>query len=241
MKYFRLFFTTVFLFVPLHAFAIPITEHTLGNGLKILIIEEHKAPAATFQVWYRVGLKEEPAGKSGLSHFLEHMMFKGTPQHSPEMFSKAVRENGGEGNAYTTEDYTVYYQTFPSDKLSFSFLLESDRMQHLLLDQEDISVEREVVKEERRLENVDNPQNSLLEEVVAMSFKVHPYQRPVIGWMSDLESIGRDDLLGHYKEFYTPGNAFIVIAGDVSRVAKRYLREDNRTVGILLPVRGEEE
>lgn len=227
MQLVRIILTSILLLVPISICASEVTpvrnffsngvkEYKLDNGLKVLIIEEHKAPVATFQVWYRVGSKDEPFGKSGLSHLLEHMMFKGTPQYGSKIFSRIVQKNGGTDNAYTTKDYTVYYQLFSSDRITLSVDLEADRMQNLTIDPKETLSERSVVMEERRLRYEDDPQNSLFEEVVAASFKVHPYQRPVIGWMSDLKSIERDDLYNYYKAHYTPDNAVLVIVGDVN-------------------------
>jgi zinc protease len=212
----RLKFVSIFLllFIPVTIYA-SVKEYKLNNGLKVLIIEKHKVPVATFQVWYRVGSRDEPAGKSGMSHLLEHMMFKGTSKYGSQIFSRIVQKNGGEDNAYTTEDYTIYFQIFSSDRIMLSIDLEADRMQNLTLGQKETLSERSVVMEERRLENEDDPQNSLFEEVVATSFKVHPYRRPVIGWMSDINSIERDDLLNYYKAYYSSDNAVIIIAGDV--------------------------
>ena len=201
--------------LPLVANAEEVKEYRLDNGLKVLIIEEHKAPVATFQVWYRVGLRNEPAGKSGLSHLLEHMMFKGTETYGPAVLSKIVQKNGGIDNAYTTKDYTAYFELLSSDRISLAIDLESDRMQNLTIDPKEMISERRVVMEERRLRYEDNPQNSLFEEVVAEAFKVHPYHRPVIGWMSDIGSIERDDLSHYYKTYYAPDNAVIIIVGDV--------------------------
>lgn len=184
--------------------------------MKVLIVEEHKAPVATFQIWYRVGSRDEPAGKSGLSHLLEHMMFKGTAIYGPSVLSKIVQKNGGTDNAYTTKDYTVYFELFASDRITLAIDLEADRMQNLLLEQQEFLSERNVVMEERRLRYEDDPQNSLFEEVVAAAFKAHPYQRPVIGWMSDLQSIERGDLLHYYRTYYAPQNAVIVVVGDVN-------------------------
>ena len=205
----------MFLFLPLAANAESVKEYRLDNGLKVLIIEEHKAPVATFQVWYRVGSRNEPEGKSGLSHLLEHMMFKGTSKYGPADLSRIVQKNGGIDNAYTTKDYTAYFELFSSDRISLSIDLESDRMQNLTIDPEEMISERSVVMEERRLRYEDDPQNSLFEEVVAEAFKVHPYHRPVIGWMSDIDSIERDDLYHYDKTYYTPDNAVIIIVGDI--------------------------
>ena len=192
-----------------------VNEYKLDNGLKVLVIEDHKAPLATFQIWYRVGSRDEPAGKSGISHLLEHMMFKGTPKYGSKAFSKMVKKKGGVDNAFTTKDYTMYYQTLASDRIDISIELEADRMQNLILDPKEVIAERDVVMEERRMRYEDDPQNSLYEEVLAAAFKSHPYHWPVIGWMSDISSIERDGLLSHYKAYYSPDNAVIVVSGDV--------------------------
>lgn len=215
MKYFGLFFTIVFFLVSGNAGASEVREYTLENGLKVILIEEHKAPVVTFQVWYRVGAKDEPAGKSGLSHLLEHMMFKGTPKYGPSVLSRTVQKNGGTDNAYTTKDYTVYFAMLSSDRVSLAVELEADRMQNLTLDPKETASEKSVVMEERRLRYEDDPQNALFEEVMAAAYKVHPYQRPVIGWMSDLQNIEREALFKYYKTYYAPGNAVIVVAGDI--------------------------
>ncbi|MDO8746547.1 MAG: pitrilysin family protein, partial [Thermodesulfovibrionales bacterium] len=192
-----------------------VNEYKLDNGLKVLVIEDHQAPLATFQIWYRVGSRDEPAGKSGISHLLEHMMFKGTPKYGSKAFSKMVKKKGGVDNAFTTKDYTMYYQTLASDRIDISIELEADRMQNLILDTKEVIAERDVVMEERRMRYEDDPQNSLYEEVLAAAFKSHPYHWPVIGWMSDISSIERDGLLSHYKAYYSPDNAVIVVSGDV--------------------------
>jgi zinc protease len=192
-----------------------VNEYKLDNGLKVLIIEDHKAPLATFQIWYRVGARNEPVGKSGLSHLLEHMMFKGTPKYGIKEFSKIVQKNGGVDNAFTTKDYTMYYQTLASDRIGLSIDLEADRMQNLILDPKEVISEKSVVMEERRMRYEDDPQGSLYEEVMAAAFKSHPYQWPVIGWMSDIASIDREDLYNHYKAYYSPDNAVVVISGDI--------------------------
>ena len=216
MKFCRAYLAFLFILFPVILYGADVQEYTLRNGLKVLIVEEHKAPVATFQIWYRVGSRDEPAGKSGLSHLLEHMMFKGTALYGPSVLSKIVQKNGGTDNAYTTKDYTVYFELFASDRITLAIDLEADRMQNLRLEKQEVISERKVVMEERRLRYEDDPQNSLFEEVVAAAFKVHPYQRPVIGWMSDLQSIERDDLLHYYKTFYAPQNAVIVVVGDVN-------------------------
>ncbi len=191
-------------------------EHKLDNGLKVLIIEDNKSPLATFQIWYRVGSKDEPHGKTGISHLLEHMMFKGTKNYGSKEFTNIIQKNGGVDNAFTTKDYTMYYQTLSSSRIHISLDLESDRMNNLLLNPNDVELEKMVVMEERRMRYEDDPHNSLFEEVVAASFKVHSYRWPIIGWMSDIAAISREDIYQHYKRFYCPDNAFIVVSGDVS-------------------------
>lgn len=217
------------LLLPITARAEQVKEYRLENGLKVLIIEEHKAPVATFQVWYRTGSRNEPAGKSGLSHLLEHMMFKGTEKYERTEFSKIIQKNGGIDNAYTTKDYTGYFELLPSDRIFLSIDLESDRMEHLTIDPKEMLSERSVVMEERRLRYEDDPQNSLFEEVVAAAFKVHPYQIPVIGWMSEIESIKRDDIYHYYKTYYSPDNAVIIVVGDVN--AKRIIEKVKELFG----------
>jgi len=192
-----------------------VKEYRLDNGLKVLVVEDHKAPIATFQVWYRVGSRNEPAGKKGISHLLEHMMFKGTPRYGTKEFSKIIQKNGGIDNAYTTRDFTAYFQIISSDRIDIPIELEADRMQNLTLDPEELKSEIQVVMEERRLRYEDDPQNLLYEEVVAAAFKAHPYQFPVIGWMSDLASITRDDIYQYYRAHYAPDNAFVIVIGDV--------------------------
>jgi zinc protease len=215
MKQIKILLILILFIAPATVYSSEVKEYRLENGLKVLIIEEHKAPVATFQIWYRTGSRDEPIGKSGLSHLLEHMMFKGTSQYGPSVFSRIVQKNGGTDNAYTTEDYTVYFELLSSDRIALSIDLEADRMQNLTMDTKETMSEKNVVKEERRLRYEDDPQNSLFEEVVAASFKAHPYHRPVIGWMSDIQSIERDDLYKYYKAYYSPNNAVIVIVGDV--------------------------
>jgi zinc protease len=159
MKHIRIFLASILLLIPITTYALEVKEYKLDNGLKVLIIEEHKAPVATFQVWYRVGSRDEPSGKSGLSHLLEHMMFKGTSKYGPSILSKIVQKNGGTDNAYTTKDYTVYFELFSSDRINLSIDLEADRMQNLTIDPKEMISERSVVLEERRLRYEDDPQS----------------------------------------------------------------------------------
>lgn len=205
----------LFLFLLLRpASAAKITETTLPNGLKIILQEEHKAPVVTFQIWYNVGSRNEVTGKTGLSHLLEHMMFKGTKDHGKGEFSRIVAKNGGTENAFTGNDYTAYFERFASDRIDLSLELEPDRMRNLLLDSDEFLLERDVVKEERRLRTDDDPYSFLVENLYALSFIAHPYHNPVIGWMTDLDHVSREDALQHYKTYYVPNNATVVVVGD---------------------------
>jgi zinc protease len=192
-------------------------EKVLPNGLKVLLVENHKAPYVTFQVWYRVGSRNEEWRKTGISHMLEHMMFKGTKSVGPEEFSRFIQENGGDDNAFTSSDYTTYFENISGEKIDLPIRLESDRMANLLLRQEDFRTEQLVVIEERRLRTEDNPQAALYEQMEATAFQVQPYHWPVIGWMGDLERLTVEDLKKHYSTYYNPSNAFIVVVGDFAR------------------------
>jgi zinc protease len=194
-----------------------VSETTLANGLKVLLVEERKAPVVTIQVWYKVGSRNEPVGKTGISHMLEHMMFNGTPSIGPKQFSLIVQRNGGHDNAYTTTDYTAYYEDFAADRVLFGLELEADRMAHLLLGEKEFQPERQVVMEERRLRLEDQPANLLGEVMRATAFLAHPYRWPTIGWPSDIEAYTRDDLVRHYRTYYTPNNATLVVAGDIGK------------------------
>jgi len=196
------------------AYALDIREHFLPNGLKVVTLENHKSPVVTFQIWYKVGSRNEIVGRTGLSHLLEHMMFKGTPKYGKGEFSRIVSKNGGNENAFTSQDYTAYFEIFASDRLDIALELESDRMINLLIDPEEYLLERDVVKEERRLRTEDDPVSSLVEELYAIAFKIHPYRSPVIGWMGDLNNLSREDAYNHYRRYYIPNNATIVVVGD---------------------------
>ena len=191
-----------------------VTEKVLPNGLKVLLKEEHKAPVVTFQVWYKVGSRNEKLGTTGMSHLLEHMMFKGTKKHGPKTFSQTVQRNGGNDNAFTAKDYTAYFETFAADRIAISLDLESDRMQNLLIDPNEFEPERKVVMEERRMRTDDDPTATMVEEMTAAAFIAHPYEWPVIGWMADIGNITRDELYNHYRMYYAPNNATIVVVGD---------------------------
>ena len=192
-------------------------ETVLPNGLKVILLENHKAPLVTFQVWYRVGSRNEAWGKTGLSHMLEHMMFKGTERVGPEEFSRIIQENGGNDNAFTSYDYTAYFENLSADRIQVSIDLESDRMQNLLLREQDFRTERMVVMEERRLRTDDNPQAVLTEQVMATAFEMHPYHWPIIGWMEDIARFTLEDLKAYYKTYYNPVNAILVVVGDFKK------------------------
>ena len=207
------------LFVPFSeaGFRETVYETTLSNGLKVILLENHKAPLVTFQVWYRVGSRNEAWGKTGLSHMLEHMMYKGTKRVGPQEFSRTIQEHGGNDNAFTSQDYTAYFENLSADNIQIPIDLESDRMQNLVLKEEDFRTERLVVMEERRLRTEDNPQAFLGEQMEATAFQIQPYHWPIIGWMADLERLTLDDLKKHYKTYYNPVNAFLVVVGDFEK------------------------
>ena len=196
--------------------ATAVKEFVLENGLKVFLLEDHKSPAVTFQVWYRVGSRNEKDGKSGLSHFLEHMMFKGTPSIKPEEYARIIAKNGGRSNAFTTSDVTVYFATMSRDKIGIELEMEADRMANALLGDTYFEPEKKVIQEERRLRTDDKPVAALDEVTSAVAYTVHPYRRPVIGWMDDIQNLSRQDLVDHYKLYYAPNNAFIVVGGDFS-------------------------
>lgn len=190
-------------------------EFILSNGMKVLIAEVPKAPVATVQVWYKVGSRNEVMGRAGLSHMLEHMMFKGTAKYPKGSFSRIIRKNGGLDNAFTSQDFTAYFENIAADRVDLALELEADRMQGLLLDMNELKTEREVVKEERRLRTEDDPQGALVEALFAQAYLSHPYHWPVIGWFGDLDAMSLDDLQRHYDTFYSPNNATLIIVGDV--------------------------
>lgn len=190
-------------------------EHVLSNGMKVLLVEVPKAPVATVQVWYRVGSRNELMGRAGLSHMLEHMMFKGTAKYPKGAFSRIIRKNGGIDNAFTGQDFTAYFENLAADRVELALELEADRMQGLILDNNEFTTEREVVKEERRLRSEDDPQGALVEALFAQTFLSHPYHWPVIGWFADLDAMSLDDLQRHYDTFYSPNNATLVVVGDI--------------------------
>ncbi|MDH5435824.1 MAG: insulinase family protein [Gammaproteobacteria bacterium] len=184
--------------------------------MKIIVREDHRAPVVVSQIWYKVGASYEHGGITGVSHVLEHMMFKGTTAHPPGEFSKIISENGGRENAFTGRDYTAYFQQLEKSRLAVSFELEADRMRNLLLLPEEFAKEVKVVMEERRLRTEDNPQSLTYENFAATAFQTSPYHNPIIGWMNDLENMNIQDLQAWYKKWYAPNNATLVVAGDVN-------------------------
>lgn len=190
-------------------------EKTLANGLRIIVQEDHRAPTAVHMVWYRAGSMDEVDGTSGVAHVLEHMMFKGTKNLKPGEFNKRVAAAGGRDNAFTSLDYTAYFQQVPTSRLGEMMALEADRMANLVLDPKDFEQEIRVVMEERRLRTEDNPQALVYEKQMAAAFQAHPYRRPIIGWMNDLENMTAADAREWYRRWYAPNNAYVIIVGDV--------------------------
>jgi zinc protease len=202
-----------------------VSEHVLANGLKVLVKEDHRSPVAVSQVWYKVGSSYEPGGITGVSHMLEHMMFKGTDKHATGEFSRIIAENGGEENAFTGTDYTAYFQTMEASRLAVSFELEADRMRNLHLLPDELKKELQVVTEERRMRTDDNPQAKMQEHFNALAYTNSPYKNPVIGWPSDIENYKVEDLQAWYQRWYAPNNATLVVVGDVEPKAVFALAE----------------
>lgn len=202
-------------------------EYVLDNGLKLLVKEDHRAPVVVSQVWYKVGSSYEYNGITGVSHALEHMMFKGTEKHPAGEFSRIISENGGRENAFTGDDYTAYFQTLEKSRLPISFELEADRMRNLTLPEDEFEKEIRVVQEERRWRTDDNPRNYTYETLNATAFQSSPYRIPTIGWMHDLKTMTIDELSDWYERWYAPNNATVVVVGDVDpdevhRLAKEH-------------------
>ncbi|MEQ1836599.1 MAG: pitrilysin family protein [Candidatus Nitrotoga sp.] len=190
-------------------------EKTLGNGLKVIVKEDHRAPVIVQQIWYRAGSMDENIGVTGIAHVLEHMMFKGTKNVPVGQFSKRISAAGGRENAFTSNDYTAYFQQLHKSKLPLAMQLESDRMRNLHLTETEFSKEIKVVMEERRMRTDDEPHALMNEKLMAVAFQEHPYRTPVIGWMNDLQTLSVNDAKTWYKNWYVPNNATLVVAGDV--------------------------
>ena len=208
------------------AAAVTVTNFTLPNGLEVVVIPDHRAPVVTHMVWYRVGSADETPGKSGLAHFLEHLMFKGTKANPAGRFSQVVAEIGGQENAFTSSDYTGYYQRVARQHLKQMMTMEADRMTGLVLTDAVVLPERDVVLEEQNQRIGNNPASQLSEQMDAALFLNSPYGRPVIGWRPEIEKLTRDDAIGFYRRFYGPNNAILVVAGDVEPAEVRKLAEE---------------
>ncbi len=205
----------------------PTHEFTLDNGLKVVVREDHRAPVVVSQVWYKVGSSYETPGQTGLSHALEHMMFKGSEKVGPGEASLILRDLGAEENAFTSDDFTAYYQVLARDRLGVAFELEADRMASLRLPPEEFSREIEVIKEERRMRTDDKPMSKAYERFKAMAYPASGYHTPTIGWMADLDRMTVEELRHWYESWYTPNNATLVVVGDVTpdevkSLAQRY-------------------
>ena len=193
-----------------------VTTFTLPNGLNAIVIEDHRTPVVTHMVWYRAGAADEKRGKSGIAHFLEHLMFKGTPTVPTGEFSRVVEANGGYDNAFTTEDQTAYFQRIASDRLDLVMRMEADRMRNLTLSESDVTTERQVILEERNLRTDSSPEALFSEQLDAAQYLNHPYGTPTIGWRQEVEGLTRQDALDWYGRFYAPNNATLIVAGDVN-------------------------
>jgi zinc protease len=193
-----------------------VADFTLTNGLEVVVIPDHRAPVVTHMIWYKVGGADETAGKSGIAHFLEHLMFKGTEKNPGDSFSADVAEIGGQENAFTASDYTAFFQRVPREHLKEMMALEADRMTGLVLTDDVVRPELNVVLEEQNMRVANNPAGRLGEQIDAALYLNHPYGRPVIGWRHEIEQLTRDDALAFYRRFYTPNNAVVIIAGDVA-------------------------
>ncbi len=203
-----------------------VSSYTLKNGLELVVIPDRRAPVVTHMVWYKVGAADEVPGKSGLAHFLEHLMFKGTAKNPGDRFSQAVAAIGGQENAFTTQDYTGYFQRVPSDKLKEMMSFEADRMTGLVLTDQVVLPERDVILEERNQRIDNNPRARLGEQIDAALYLNEPYHKPVIGWRHEMEGLTRDDAIAFYRRFYGPNNAIVVVAGDVDADAVHAMAED---------------
>jgi zinc protease len=201
------------------------TVYTLANGLQVVVIENHLAPAVTQMVWYKVGAADEEPGRSGIAHFLEHLMFKGTKAVGPGEFSKIIARNGGEDNAFTYYDYTAYFQTIRADRLELVMKLEADRMRNLALTDDQVNPERDVIVEERR-QRIDNSPEARMAEALRYNLLVNsPYGRPAIGWKSEMEKLTTADAVAWYRKWYAPNNAILIVVGDVQPESVKALAE----------------
>ena len=216
------------LLVPLSAFAAladTVSSFALPNGIEVVVIEDHRAPVVTHMVWYRIGSADEAAGKSGLAHYLEHLMFKGTDDLAPGAFSEIVESQGGSDNAFTSYDYTGYFQRVAADRMGLMMEMEADRMQGLILSEDDAATELQVILEERSQRTDSDPGSLMQEQMRAALFQNHRYGVPIIGWRHEMVGLTLADALGWYRSYYAPNNAIVVVAGDVTPGAVRALAE----------------
>jgi zinc protease len=198
----------------------------LDNGMEIVVIPDNRTPVVTHMIWYKNGAADDPQGKSGIAHFLEHLMFKGTKNHPQGEFSNLVSDLGGQENAFTSYDFTAYFQRIGKEHLRTLMEFEADRMTNLVLTDEVVGPERDVVLEERRMRTDNDPAAQLDEAVQAALFSHHPYGTPIIGWQHEIEDLRRDDALNYYQRFYTPENAILIVAGDVdAQTVERLAKE----------------
>ena len=193
-----------------------IFQFALQNGMQVLVIPDRRTPVVTQMLWYRTGAMDDPPGLSGLAHFFEHMMFRGTPTYPGDQFAQTIARNGGTDNAETTEDYTVFYEQIARDRLKLVMALDADRMANLDLNDQTVRTERDVVLEERRMRVENDPQALMREQVIAALHLSHPYGRPVLGWTDEIRHIGRVEAQDYYALHYAPNNAILVVAGDVT-------------------------
>jgi len=200
-------------------------QFSLGNGMQVLVIPDTRAPVVTQMLWFRVGAVDDPAGISGMAHFFEHMMFRGTKKVPGEGFTQAIARNGGESNAFTYYDYTAYYEQIAKDRLALAMQLEADRIANLDLSDANVATEREIVMEERRMRTDNDPQALMGEQMNAALHLSHPYGRPVVGWMEELRHIDRATATDFYRRHYAPNNAILVVAGDVTAEEVRQLAQ----------------
>ena len=203
-----------------------VTTFTLDNGLQVVVIPDRRAPVVTHMVWYKVGAADEPPGRSGIAHYLEHLMFKGTKTVASGEFSRRIAAIGGQENAFTSQDYTGYFQRVTPQALPEMMRLEADRMQNLVLEQDKILAEREVIQEERASRTENNPGSLLREAMDATLYQNHPYGIPVIGWQHEIDGLSKDDAIAFYDRFYTPNNAILVVAGDIDVETVRKLAKE---------------
>ena len=226
----------------LPAFASNISSFELDNGMEVVVLEDHRAPVVVHTVWYKVGAADEAPGKSGIAHFLEHLMFKGTDKMENGELSETVTRNGGSDNAFTSWDYTAYYQRVAADRLPLMMEMEADRMRGLQMTEEDVATERDVVLAERNQRTDSDPSALFREQMRAAQFLNHPYGIPVIGWRHEIEQLNRDDAFAFYRQYYAPNNAILVVAGDVypddvRQLAETYYGPIAPTVGLQDRVR----